>query len=221
MYLKRNTITQKILKQIANCSKILFYQFTNIGTCCTDIYKQQNKWYPKGVDLSISKLHSILAVANLLVHNNKSQICYCGQISLQSAAVNCSFTDTFGSNIYFATDGTTVNVMNKVIFFIRSLVTFDKLVTWRCGHKADKGATKKKKINKRTKCFFFLCCTKTWVAVKKKKNFSKQLLTVEKINIIIRQKYQDICLILFIYIYIYIYMKHRQTYMVRRQLDRV
>ena len=45
----------------------------------------------KGVYLSISKLHSILAVANLFAHNNISQICYCGQISLQSAAVNCSF----------------------------------------------------------------------------------------------------------------------------------
>ena len=56
---------------------------------------------PKGVYLPISKLHSILAVANLLAHNNKSQICYCGQISLQSAAVNCSFSDTFGGNIYF------------------------------------------------------------------------------------------------------------------------
>ena len=31
----------------------------------------------KGVYLAISKLHSILAVANLLAHNNKSQICYC------------------------------------------------------------------------------------------------------------------------------------------------
>ena len=30
---------------------------------------------------------------NLLAHNNTSQICYCGQISLQSAAVNCSFSD--------------------------------------------------------------------------------------------------------------------------------
>ena len=60
---------------------------------------------PKGVYLPISKLHSILAVANLLAHNNKSQICYCGQISLQSAAVNCSFSDTFGGNIYFAGDG--------------------------------------------------------------------------------------------------------------------
>ena len=61
---------------------------------------------PKGVHLPILKPHSILAVANLLAHNNKSQICYCGQISLQSAAVNCSFSDTFGGNIYFAGDGT-------------------------------------------------------------------------------------------------------------------
>ena len=66
---------------------------------------------PKGGCLPISKLHSILAVANLLAHNNKSQICYCGQISLQSAAVNCSSSDNltflgFGGNIYFAGDGT-------------------------------------------------------------------------------------------------------------------
>ena len=34
-------------------------------------HQQQNKWYPsKGVYLPISKLHSILAVANLLGHNN-------------------------------------------------------------------------------------------------------------------------------------------------------
>ena len=42
---------------------------------------------PKGVHLPISKLHSVLA------HNNISQICYCGQISLQNAAVNCRFFD--------------------------------------------------------------------------------------------------------------------------------
>ena len=48
---------------------------------------------PKSVNLNISKLHSILAVANLLAHNNISHICYCDQISLQSAAVNCSFSD--------------------------------------------------------------------------------------------------------------------------------
>ena len=59
---------------------------------------------PKVVYLSISKLHSILAVANLLALNNISQICYCGQISLQRAAVDCSFSDTFGGNIYFAGD---------------------------------------------------------------------------------------------------------------------
>ena len=49
---------------------------------------------PKGVYLLISKLRSILAVVNLLALNNKSEICYCGsQISLQRAAVNCSFSN--------------------------------------------------------------------------------------------------------------------------------
>ena len=47
----------------------------------------------KSVYLPISKQHSILAVANLLAHNNKSRNYYCSQISLQSAAVNCSFSD--------------------------------------------------------------------------------------------------------------------------------
>ena len=44
------------------------------------------------------KLLSILAVENLLAHNNISQICYCGQILLQSAAVNCSFSDNLSIN---------------------------------------------------------------------------------------------------------------------------
>ena len=48
---------------------------------------------PKVVYLSISKLYSTLAVANLLAHNNISQIYYCGQISVQIAAVNCSSSD--------------------------------------------------------------------------------------------------------------------------------
>ena len=62
-----------------------------------------------GVYLPIPKLYSILPVANLLAHNNISQICYCSQISLQSAAVNCSFSDNLthsGGKIYFAVDGT-------------------------------------------------------------------------------------------------------------------
>ena len=42
---------------------------------------------PPSCLLVLSKLRSILAVSNLLAHNNKSKIiCYCGQISLQSAA---------------------------------------------------------------------------------------------------------------------------------------
>ena len=55
-------------------------------------HRQQNKYYPPRCLLS--KLHSILGVANLLAHNNISHICYCGQISLRSAAVNCSFSDS-------------------------------------------------------------------------------------------------------------------------------
>ena len=68
------------------------------GTLCTQQVPSPAKYMipPKGVYLPISKLHSILAVANLLGHNNKSQICYCGQISLQSAAVNCSSSATMG-----------------------------------------------------------------------------------------------------------------------------
>ena len=51
----------------------------------------------KGVYLPIS--NSILAVANLLAHNNISQICYCGQLFLlQSVAV--SFCDNLWGNIY-------------------------------------------------------------------------------------------------------------------------
>ena len=60
--------------------------------CCCDTSKINVT--PKGVYTPFLKLHSILAVANLLAHNNISQICYCGQISLQSAAVNSSFSDS-------------------------------------------------------------------------------------------------------------------------------
>ena len=53
---------------------------------------------PKGVYLPISKLHSIVAVANLLAHNNKSNfITEC-----------CCFSHTFGGNIYFAGDDTSL-----------------------------------------------------------------------------------------------------------------
>ena len=43
---------------------------------------------PIGVYLPVSKLHSILAVANLISH-----ICLSSQISLQITAVNCSSSD--------------------------------------------------------------------------------------------------------------------------------
>ena len=64
---------------------------------------------PQGVYLPILKLQSISAVAYFLAHNKISQICYCGQTSFQSAAVNCSFSDNLTSlqgNIYFVGYGT-------------------------------------------------------------------------------------------------------------------
>ena len=81
---------------------------------------------PKGVHLPISKLHSILAVANLLAHNNKSQICYCGQISLQSAAVNCSFSYTFGGINDFA--GTVVLTRWRKILASASTLFVEKTI---------------------------------------------------------------------------------------------
>ena len=63
----------------------------------------------RGVYLPISKLHSILAVANLLAHNNISQICYCGQNAFISNFLYCRLYNNltpFGGNIYFAGDGT-------------------------------------------------------------------------------------------------------------------
>ena len=64
----------------------LVHTYIHTPLQCTIVSKINGT--PKGDYSPISKLHSILAVANLLAHNNKNQICYCGQISLQSAAVN-------------------------------------------------------------------------------------------------------------------------------------
>ena len=71
------------------------FQFSpSVYTVNTKNHRQQNKCYPHScLYLPISKLRLILAVAKLLAHNKISQICYCCQISSQSAAVNCSFCD--------------------------------------------------------------------------------------------------------------------------------
>ena len=39
-------------------------------------HQQQNKWYPQWCLLPISKLHSILAIANLILFNNNVTISY-------------------------------------------------------------------------------------------------------------------------------------------------
>ena len=46
---------------------------------------------PKDAYLPFSNLHTIVAEANLLAHNNMSQNYYFSKISFQSAAVNCCF----------------------------------------------------------------------------------------------------------------------------------
>ena len=63
---------------------------------------------PKGVYLPISKLHSILTVANLLAHNNL-WLCYYGQVNLlwiKLSVVSKWASKFFGGTIYFAVDGT-------------------------------------------------------------------------------------------------------------------
>ena len=72
---------------------------------------QQKKCYPQ----RCLKLYPILAIVNLLAHNNKSKICNCGQISLQSAAVNYSFSDTFGGTIYFAGNSTLLVIAIRIV----------------------------------------------------------------------------------------------------------
>ena len=53
--------------------------------------RQQNKCYPQRCLLDHFEVTlDFTRIANLLAHNNISQICYCGQFSLQRAAVDCS-----------------------------------------------------------------------------------------------------------------------------------
>ena len=61
------------------------FKHTNLEPCTINS-KINGTTTTKGVYLPISKLHPILAVANLLAHNNLWYL--------------------FGSNIYFAVDGT-------------------------------------------------------------------------------------------------------------------
>ena len=86
---------------LCDVTNVLHFDFRFVNK----YHRLQNKCYPQRCFyLAISKLHSIL-----LAHNKKSQICYCGLISLQSPTVIYSFfrqSDTFGVNMHFAGDGT-------------------------------------------------------------------------------------------------------------------
>ena len=64
---------------------------------------------PKGAYLNISKLHYILAVANLLVHNNITISYYVQVNSFQlksSVVLEMGKQTPMGGTIYFAVDGT-------------------------------------------------------------------------------------------------------------------
>ena len=82
------------------------------------MYYRQQKSAPKGFYLPILKLHSVLAVANLIALNNISQICNCCQISSQSIAVNCSFPDNLMplgvGSIYFIGHGTCATLCSNI-----------------------------------------------------------------------------------------------------------
>ena len=103
--MKNNSIHIKGMKIEMNCLRFHF-PFVRVIWALSSLQLNMTNWAKKCIIpskindttqrclyLPISKLHSILAVANLLAHNDTSKICCCGQISLQSAAVNCSFCD--------------------------------------------------------------------------------------------------------------------------------
>ena len=59
--------------------ELIVLEFAHLDGMIIMYHQQQIKWYPKGVYLPISKLHSILAFANLLAHNYLWWFCYYGQ----------------------------------------------------------------------------------------------------------------------------------------------
>ena len=63
-------LEQKIANSRKKCTAMIFLH--------SGVRTIDSKINVLGSYLPISKLHSILAVANLLAHNNISQICYCG-----------------------------------------------------------------------------------------------------------------------------------------------
>ena len=79
-----------------------------LNSQCTIAYKINGT--PKVVYLAISKLHSILAVANLLAHNFIT-ISYYGQVNslkLKSSVALNGQVNPFGGAIYFTVDDTRI-----------------------------------------------------------------------------------------------------------------
>ena len=92
------------------------------------------KWcYPQRCLLAISKLHSILDVANLLAHNNIRQICYWNQNSLQSAALNSSFSDNLtplGVTFFLVAMVKLNTYKTQLYFWILHALLENQQITW-------------------------------------------------------------------------------------------
>ena len=92
---------------------------------------------PKSDYLPISKLYSILAVANLPAHNNISPICYCVQINANTECCrfNCSFSVNLKllgvDNIYFAGDGTCTTYEYIYTYIMRKFLMLAKQMMCR------------------------------------------------------------------------------------------
>ena len=61
---------------------------------------------PKGVYLPVSMVHSILAAANLLAHNNKIKFVTAVKFNYKVLEFFSFFLILLGGTIYFADDGT-------------------------------------------------------------------------------------------------------------------
>ena len=68
----------------------------------------------------ISKLHSILAIANLLAHNNIT-ISYYGQVVKIECSIRNGQVNIFGGTIYFAVDDTYIIITSSIECYLQTI----------------------------------------------------------------------------------------------------
>ena len=107
-----NFLSTVFNKTVAHVNKIQAHRiFVSNGIASSNrkkkqmYHREQNKYYPPP--------HQSCLLAHFYFSN--CQICYCGQISLQSAAVFLTIWH-LGGNIYFAGDGTYIRGMRVTTF---------------------------------------------------------------------------------------------------------